>query len=81
MISSWDAGYYSPLASLGNYVWEDVNKNGEQDLNEPGIAGVTVTLLDNGGTAIGTTVTRCDWLLQLQWPPARKLLAALPSPH
>jgi len=54
---TWDAGYYSPLASLGNYVWEDVNKNGEQDLNEPGIAGVTVTLLDNSGTAIGTTVT------------------------
>ena len=54
---TWDAGYYSPLASLGNFVWSDLNKNGEQDMNEPGIAGVTVTLLDNGGTAIGTTVT------------------------
>ncbi|WP_208300297.1 SdrD B-like domain-containing protein [Prosthecobacter fusiformis] len=54
---SWDAGYYSPLASLGNFVWEDVNKNWQQDINEPGIAGVTVTLLDNGGAAIGTTTT------------------------
>jgi len=54
---SWDAGYYSPLASLGNFVWEDVNKNGQQDANEPGIASVNVTLLDNAGNAIGTTTT------------------------
>ena len=54
---TWDAGYYSPLASLGNYVWEDVNKDGQQQSTEPGIANVTVVLLNSSGTPIGTTVT------------------------
>ena len=36
--------YYLPMAKLGNFVWEDVNGNGIQDMGEPGIGGVTVTL-------------------------------------
>jgi hypothetical protein len=31
-------------ASLGDFVWEDTNKNGIQDPGEPGIPGVTVKL-------------------------------------
>ena len=54
---TWDAGYYSPLASLGDFVWLDINKNGQQDAGEPGIEGVTVTLLDSSGTPVGTTTT------------------------
>ena len=54
---TWDAGYLSPLASLGDYVWKDLDKNGTQDAGEPGIQGVTVTLLNSSGTPIGTTVT------------------------
>jgi len=27
---------------IGNRVWNDLNANGIQDANEPGIAGVTV---------------------------------------
>ena len=45
-----DAGYWRP-ASLGNYVWEDYNRNGVQD--EPqnaGLNGVTVTLMCLSGT-------------------------------
>lgn len=41
--TSWDAGLYRP-ASVGDYVWEDVNGNGIQDSGEPGIGGVTVNL-------------------------------------
>jgi hypothetical protein len=52
-----DAGYSSPLASLGNYVWKDLNRDGTQDSGEPGIAGVVVTLLDSSGMAIGSTAT------------------------
>jgi uncharacterized repeat protein (TIGR01451 family) len=52
-----DAGYYSPLASLGDYVWKDLNRNGQQDVGEPGVEGVTVTLLDSAGVAIGTALT------------------------
>jgi protocatechuate 3,4-dioxygenase beta subunit len=49
-----DAGLYK-LASLGDFVWEDVNKNGLQDAGEPGIGGVTVTLNGPGGTQTTTT--------------------------
>ena len=33
------------LASVGNNVWEDLNNNGLQDENEPGVEGVSVNLL------------------------------------
>ena len=42
-----DAGIYpiaSTKASLGDRVWEDTNHDGVQDVNEPGIAGITVNL-------------------------------------
>ncbi|MGN4158005.1 SdrD B-like domain-containing protein, partial [Staphylococcus auricularis] len=41
---------------LGDYVWEDTNKNGIQDTDEKGIAGVTVTLTKPDGS-VQTTVT------------------------
>lgn len=31
-------------SSIGNFVWEDINRNGLQDDNEPGLADVVVTL-------------------------------------
>ena len=40
-----DLGIIAPV-SLGNLVWLDNDRNGLQDTNEPGIVGVTVTLLD-----------------------------------
>jgi len=52
-----DAGLYSPDAGLGDYVWQDNNRNGMQD--EPagaGIAGVTVSLYD-GTTLVATDIT------------------------
>ncbi|WDD96931.1 SdrD B-like domain-containing protein [Thalassomonas actiniarum] len=44
---TWDMGLYR-LAALGDFVWEDLNANGVQDNDEPGIEGVTVNLLDPG---------------------------------
>ena len=44
-------------ASLGNKVWVDINNDGVQDANEPGVAGVKVSLLDINGAAIGGPVT------------------------
>ncbi|OSC57950.1 SdrD B-like domain-containing protein, partial [Staphylococcus aureus] len=38
-------------------VWEDTNKDGIQDANEPGIKDVKVTLKDSTGKVIGTTTT------------------------
>lgn len=51
-----DFGYYLPTGSLGDRVWNDYNNNGLQDIGEPGINGVTVTLTGdvNGDGALET---------------------------
>jgi hypothetical protein len=43
--SELDAGLYQ-AASLGDFVWIDLNGNGIQNAGEPGLNGVTVNLLD-----------------------------------
>ena len=45
------------FAGLGDYVFEDKNRNGVQDAGDLAIAGVTVQLLDAAGAQIGTTTT------------------------
>lgn len=59
--STIDAGLIlptpDPTASVGNFVWNDVDKDGFQDPNETGIAGVTVQLLDSAGNVVATTIT------------------------
>ncbi|TBW68389.1 SdrD B-like domain-containing protein, partial [Staphylococcus lugdunensis] len=53
-----DSGFYkTPKYSVGDYVWEDTNKDGIQDDNEKGISGVKVTLKDEKGNIISTTTT------------------------
>ena len=47
-------------ASIGNYVWYDTNQNGQQDVGETGIAGVTVRLYNGSGTLISETITNAD---------------------
>jgi SdrD B-like domain/Secretion system C-terminal sorting domain len=57
--TSVDAGLVqqpATAASVGDRVWNDLDQDGIQDAGEPGVAGVTVTLYQNG-TAIATTVT------------------------
>lgn len=46
-------------SDLGDFVWQDTNKNGIQDAGEPGIAGVKVTLTgtDKDGNAVERSVT------------------------
>jgi protocatechuate 3,4-dioxygenase beta subunit len=44
-------------AAVGSLVWEDLNGNGLADSGEPGIAGVTVGLLNESGVAVGSTTT------------------------
>ena len=39
-VTNVDAGYNSPLATIGDFVWSDLNGNGQQDPGEPGIQGV-----------------------------------------
>ncbi|MDF1544668.1 MAG: SdrD B-like domain-containing protein [bacterium] len=53
----------SPMkASIGDFVWEDLNEDGVQDAGEPGIPGVTVYLLDCQDNILGSTITDANGL-------------------
>ncbi|HMP90187.1 MAG TPA: SdrD B-like domain-containing protein [Kiritimatiellia bacterium] len=47
----------NPPIRIGDFVWEDINGNGLQDLGEPGLSNVVVILYDftNGVSGITTT--------------------------
>ena len=45
------------LGSLGDRVWNDLNRNGSQDAGEPGVAGVTVQLKDCANNILQTQQT------------------------
>jgi hypothetical protein len=45
------------LASLGDYVWYDADKDGQQDSLETGVAGVIVKIYDSNKVLIGTDTT------------------------
>jgi len=50
-------GVDAPTASIGDRVWEDSNENGLQDDGEPGVAGITVNVLDSAGAIVGSDET------------------------
>ena len=58
-----DSGFHKEAPkqyAIGDYVWEDTNKDGIQGADEKGLEGVKVTLKDASGKAVGTTVTNKD---------------------
>ncbi|CAN5605541.1 hypothetical protein BH10CHL1_BH10CHL1_03290 [soil metagenome] len=60
--TSWDAGFMLP-ASIGKFVWDDGPKetaDGIRELDEPGVAGVTVILLDKNDQEVARTITDND---------------------
>ncbi len=42
--STIDAALFTPLGSIGDFVWKDLNDNGRQDAGEPGVNNVKVIL-------------------------------------
>jgi len=51
----------SKNSSIGDFVWNDLNEDGIQDPDEPGINGVTVHLLDvDENKCINETTTNID---------------------
>ena len=54
---TWDAGLIISSSSIGDFVWNDVNRNGIQDTGEPGMAGVTVNLYSCPDIMTGTKTT------------------------
>ena len=55
-----DAGIVTPPNTIGDRVWFDKNRNGIQDPGEPGVGGVSETLVTTGGTAVGTMSTNAQ---------------------
>jgi hypothetical protein len=51
---SQDFGY-KPLGVIGDFVFKDLNRNSQQDPGEPGVAGVVITITNNGTTYTTTT--------------------------
>jgi hypothetical protein len=51
---SWDAGVYPKylVGLIGDYVWNDANKDGIQESGESPLPNVKVFLMDSAGTAI-----------------------------
>jgi hypothetical protein len=49
-----------PGASIGDRVWNDLDRNGIQDAGEPGLADVSVALYTSGGTLISSTLSNSD---------------------
>jgi uncharacterized repeat protein (TIGR01451 family) len=56
-------------AGLGDYVWEDTNKNGQQDAGEKPIGGVDVMLMDGSGAMISSTKTDANGLYMFDYLP------------
>ncbi len=50
----------TPVATIGDYVWDDIDRDGVQDDGEPGVAGVKVELVTAAGTVVRTTTTDAD---------------------
>jgi uncharacterized repeat protein (TIGR01451 family) len=51
-----DAAMWQPV-TIGNRVWNDLNRNGIQDPGEPGLANIPVELYNLTSTLISSTVT------------------------
>ena len=70
------------LASLGDRVWVDADRDGIQDAGEPGLIGVTVTLRNaSGDTVLASAVTASDgsYLFDNLAADAYRVHFALPS--
>jgi hypothetical protein len=58
-------------SSIGDKVWNDLDRDGIQDAGEPGIQNVTVQLLgSNGTTVLGTTTTNASGIYSFTNLPA-----------
>jgi uncharacterized repeat protein (TIGR01451 family) len=68
-IPTYDFGFWKP-AALGDRVWIDLDHNGIQNVGEPGVPGVGVTLYDSTNAPIGTTTTDANGLYLFDRLPA-----------
>ena len=66
----------SCIATIGDYVWYDINEDGQQGdpADEPGVPGVTVNILDESGMQINTTTTDDNGFYEFMVPPGNYII-------
>jgi len=69
-----------PHSNIGDFVWDDINKNGIQDTGEPGIANLSVNLFDRNNTLLETGTTSVDGLYVFTNYPASDYLIEINTP-
>ena len=65
-----DFGYRYCLGSIGDKVWNDLNGNGYINSGEPGIAGISLELVNGSGVVIATTTTNSSGVYNFTNVPA-----------
>jgi hypothetical protein len=61
LLSALHVSACSVGVELGDFVWNDLNRNGIQDPSEPGIIGIDVRLfVDGNNNSLGSTTTDSD---------------------
>ncbi|NNF33167.1 MAG: hypothetical protein HKN68_03615, partial [Saprospiraceae bacterium] len=63
-ITNVDIGVLVP-ATIGDFVWEDINKNGIQDDGEPGVKDVEVILFTSTGIEVGFAFTDIQGMYEI----------------
>jgi hypothetical protein len=68
------AGGFYPMAIAGNLVWNDLNMNGIQDLNEPKVSGVKVEAFDaDNHQKLGESVTDQTGIYEIDYLPQKNV--------
>ena len=80
---SFDAGFTLP-ATIGNWIWEDMDADGVQESGDVGIAGVTLELYEDAnadgvadGPVFATTTSNATGFYQFVVPPGTYVLTAI----
>ncbi len=58
-VTNIDVGLFIP-ATIGDFVWEDINEDGIQDPDEPGIGSIRIQLFDLDGMMLQETSSASD---------------------
>jgi len=66
--------------SIGDFVWDDLNANGIQDIGEPGIPNIPVYLYDNASNFVEGTATDANGFYQITNIVAGTYFINLPIP-
>jgi hypothetical protein len=63
---SIDFGFYEAPATVGNFIWNDMNMNGIQDEGEPGIEGIQVTLYSCDDMMVASAASDADGMYMFE---------------